>query len=88
MANLKYIYKAATLNTAENSLDELEVKWGDKYPLIIKSWRGKWPTLSAYFKYPDYVRTAIYTANFASSPKPKAASPMKTVYSSFFTRVC
>ncbi len=63
MADLKCVYKAATLNAAEAALDELETKWGDKYPMVIKSWRGKWTTLSAYFKYPDYVRTAIYTTN-------------------------
>ena len=63
MADLKCVYKAATLNAAETALDELEVKWGDKYPVVIKSWRSKWPTLSAYFKYPGYVRTAIYTTN-------------------------
>ncbi len=54
---------AATLNAAESALDELEVKWGDKYPMALKSWRSKWATLSVYFKYPDYVRTAIYTTN-------------------------
>jgi len=63
MADLKCVYKAATLNAAELALDELEAKWGDKYPMVIKSWRTKWPTLSNYFKYPDYVRTAIYTTN-------------------------
>lgn len=63
MADLKCVYKAATLNAAELALDELETKWGDKYPMVIKSWRSKWQTLSAYFKYPDYVRTAIYTTN-------------------------
>lgn len=63
MADLKCVYKAATLNAAEAALDELEAKWGDKYPMVIKSWRSKWTTLSAYFKYPDYVRTAIYTTN-------------------------
>lgn len=31
--------------------------------MVIKSWLSKWPTLSAYFKYSDYVRTAIYTTN-------------------------
>ncbi len=60
---LKCIYKAATLNAAEAALDELEAKWGDKYPMVVKSWRSKRLTLSAYFKYPDYVRTAIYTTN-------------------------
>lgn len=63
MADLKCVYKAATLNAAEIALDELAAKWDDKYPMVIKSWRSKWPTLSVYFKYPDYVRTAIYTTN-------------------------
>ena len=63
MADLKCVYKAATLNAAEIALDDLDAKWGEKYPMVIKSWRSKWPTLSNYFKYPDYVRTAIYTTN-------------------------
>lgn len=63
MADLKCVYKAATLSAAETALDELDTKWGEKYPVVIKSWRSKWQTMSAYFKYPDYVRTAIYTTN-------------------------
>jgi len=63
MADLKPVYKAATVGAAETALNELEIKWGDKYPMVINSWRSKWPTLSAYFKYPDYVRTVIYTTN-------------------------
>ena len=30
---------------------------------MIRSWQTKWDTLSTYFKYPDYVRKAIYTTN-------------------------
>ena len=63
MADLKPIYKAATLNAAELALDDLEAKWGEKYPMVVRSWREKWPTLSTYFKYPEYVRKAIYTTN-------------------------
>ena len=63
MTDLKCVYKAATLNAAETALEELEAKWGDKYPMVIQSWRSKWPTLSAYFKYPEYVRKAVYTTN-------------------------
>lgn len=63
MVDLKCVYKAATLNAAEMALDDLETKWGDRYPLVIKSWRSKWPILSTYFKYPEEIRKAIYTTN-------------------------
>lgn len=63
MADLKCVYKAATLSAAEQALDELEVKWGTQYPLVLNSWRSKWINLSVYFKYPEYVRKAIYTTN-------------------------
>lgn len=63
MADLKCVYKAATQNAAEQALDELEAKWGQQYPLVIKSWRSKWENLSAYFKYPEDVRKAMYTTN-------------------------
>lgn len=63
MADLKCVYKATNLDAAESALDELEAKWGDRYPMVIKSWRTKWDTLTPYFKYPDYVRKAIYTTN-------------------------
>jgi transposase-like protein len=61
--DLKNIYKAATLNAAEIALDELEAKWGEQYPIVIKSWRDKWPYLSTYFKYAEPIRKVIYTTN-------------------------
>ena len=63
MADLKPVYKAATKDAAEAALDELDAKWGKLYPIVIESWRRKWGNLSVYFKYPDYVRKAIYTTN-------------------------
>lgn len=63
MADLKCVYKATNLDAAESALNELEAKWGERYPMVIKSWRTKWDTLTTYFKYPDYVRKAIYTTN-------------------------
>ncbi|MCF8713136.1 IS256 family transposase, partial [Corynebacterium parakroppenstedtii] len=50
MADLKRVYKAASLELAENSLLELDEKWGKKYSLVLKSWQDKWESLSAYFK--------------------------------------
>lgn len=63
MADLKPVYRAATRQAAEAALDELEAKWGTLYPMVLQSWRRKWEYLSAYFKYPEYVRKAIYTTN-------------------------
>ena len=65
MTDLKCVYKAATLNAAETetALDELEEKWGVKYPVVITSWRNKWPTLTTCFQYPDYVQKVIYTTD-------------------------
>ena len=36
---------------------------GRQIPACHRFLRNKWPTLSAYFKYPDYVRKAVYTTN-------------------------
>jgi transposase-like protein len=63
LADLKRVYRAKSLGEAEAALDELESLWGEKYPIVIKSWRTKWEHLSAYFKYPEDIRRIIYTTN-------------------------
>lgn len=63
MVDLKRVYRATSLGEAEAALDELESLWGEKYPIVIKSWRTKWQHLSAYFKYPHDIRRIIYTTN-------------------------
>lgn len=62
MADLKRVYAAPTEETALFELDTFEEKWS-KYPKIAVSWKKNWPTLSTYFKYPQEVRTLIYTTN-------------------------
>jgi len=63
MADLKLVYGAPTLEAAEYALEEFRDKWGKKYPQILKSWDSNWTELSTYFKYPQEVRTLIYTTN-------------------------
>ena len=63
MKDLKPVYKAETKEAAERALDQLEEKWGDRYPVVIRSWRNKWPNLSLFFDYPADIRRAIYTTN-------------------------
>ncbi len=63
MKDLKLVYKASTKSKAEAELKNLEKKWGDKYPIVIKSWKTKWDQLSVFFKYPAPIRKIIYTTN-------------------------
>jgi transposase-like protein len=63
MADLKLVYKADTIELAEQNLDNLEEKWGKKYPVVLASWRKNWHKLSTYFKYTPEIRKLIYTTN-------------------------
>ena len=63
MTDLKKVYAAVDEPTALSELDAFEEKWGRKYPKIAQSWRSNWPNLATYFKYPQEVRTLIYTTN-------------------------
>ena len=63
LADLKLVYGAPTLDDAAYRLEELREKWGKRYPQILKSWDQNWAELSTYFKYPQEVRTLIYTTN-------------------------
>ena len=63
MADLKRVYQADTKEMAEQLLDELEKRWGAKYPVVISSWRNSWHKLYCYFKNAKDVRKLIYTTN-------------------------
>ena len=66
-ADLKQIYRAATVAQAEQALEEFEKNWDRKYPSISKSWRAHWPELITFLKYPGEIRKAIYTTNAIES---------------------
>lgn len=63
MSDLKLVYKAVNKDQAEVELVNLEIKWGKKYPLVIKSWNTNWYKLSTYFQYDVAIRKLIYTTN-------------------------
>jgi len=66
-ADLKAIYRAATVAEAEQSLEVFAQKWDRKYPSISKSWRTHWAELVTFMKYPTEIRKAIYTTNAIES---------------------
>jgi len=63
MADLKVVYGAVDEPAALDALDDFDTKWSSKYPKIALSWRTNWANLATYFKYPQEVRTLIYTTN-------------------------
>ena len=63
VADLKKIYKAATLEEAENALLEFAQRWRKQYPSCVKSWEDNWDVLSTFFEYPMEIRRIIYTTN-------------------------
>jgi transposase-like protein len=66
-ADLRTIYTAPTLEAAEQGLDAFEDKWGDQYPMVVRSWRANWANLTPFFDYPPDLRKVIYTTNAIES---------------------
>ena len=64
---LKTVYSASTEQAALESLNLLEENWSKKYTLALKSWRQNWNNLATFFKYPEEIRTIIYTTNAVES---------------------
>jgi putative transposase len=63
MKDLKMVYQAPNKSTAEFELENLAMKWGEKYPIVLKSWNQNWDKLTTYFAYDEQIRKLIYTTN-------------------------
>ena len=63
IADLKKIYKAVTLDEAEENLLAFGERWRKQYPSCVKSWEDNWEVLSTFFEYPLEIRKIIYTTN-------------------------
>lgn len=63
MSDLKPVYRADTLDLAGLRMDELQDKWGEKYPVVIDSCRRNWDRLTTYFRYDKSIRKLICTTN-------------------------
>ena len=65
--DLKTIYHAPTEKDAQEQLDVVMDKWGEKYPHAMRSWYDNWDCISPIFKFSDTVRKVIYTTNAIES---------------------
>jgi putative transposase len=66
-ADLKQIYRAATVDEAEMKLSEFAGQWDGKYPTISRMWRRHWERIIPFFEYPPEIRRVIYTTNAVES---------------------
>ena len=87
--DLKSVYTALNEEDAQVALTEFNDIWGKKYPNITVSWTNHWNELATFFKYPQSVRTLIYTTNPIESlnatikRKTKSKGSFPTVESAF-----
>lgn len=67
VAQLKTIYQAPTEALALEALNQFEMDWKDKYPLIAEQWHRHWTHINTMFNYSDEIRRVIYTTNAIES---------------------
>jgi transposase-like protein len=77
-ADLKAIYRAATLAEAETALEEFAEKWDDKYPAVSQIWLRHWENIIPLFDYPMEIRRIIYTTNPIESVNRSLRKVIKT----------
>lgn len=66
-ADLKTIYHAQSEEKALTALEKVTLKWSEKYPNSMKSWKQNWDAISPIFKFSSEVRKVIYTTNAIES---------------------
>lgn len=77
-ADLKSIYKAATVEEAESALDAFGEKWDALYPAISALWVRHWENIIPFFDYPEDIRRVIYTTNAIESLNRSLRKVIKT----------
>ena len=77
-AELKPIYTADTEQAAEAALDTFEERYGERYPMIVTSWRSNWERVIPFLAFPREIRKAIYTTNVIESLNSMLRRAIKT----------
>jgi putative transposase len=65
--DLKFIYRAASLEEAEQKFGDFARQWDGRYPSISALWRRNWLDVIRFFQFPPEIRTIIYTTNAIES---------------------
>ena len=65
--DLRPIYTAVTAAAAAAAVDDLEAKWGARYPAIIRLWRAAWAEFIPFLDYDLEIRKVICSTNAIES---------------------
>jgi putative transposase len=76
--DLKLVYRAATVEEADQRLCEFEQRWDAKYSSIGKMWRRNWAGIVPFFAFPAEIRRAVYTTNIVESLNMSLRKVIKT----------
>jgi putative transposase len=61
--DLKLIYTATDVDSAQAALEAFEEKWGQRFPPIVQAWREAWEYVIPFLAFEPDVRRVIYTTN-------------------------
>ena len=61
--DLRPIYTAVDADAAAEALTEFDRIWGERYPMIAKTWRDTWEHVIPFLAFPTDVRRVVYTTN-------------------------
>jgi transposase-like protein len=65
--DLKPIYQAVNAAEAAQALDQLEDKWGTRYPAMLRLWRNAWSEFIPFLDYDLEIRRVICSTNAIES---------------------
>src|SRR5512142_412860 len=65
--DIKPIYTAPSADAAAAALGDLEEKWGDTYPAMIRLWRNAWNEFIPFLGYDTEIRKVICSTNAIES---------------------
>ena len=65
--DLKPIYTAPNADAAAAALNNLDEKWGDQHPAMVRLWRNAWEEFIPFLDYDVEIRTMICSTNAIES---------------------
>lgn len=77
-ADLKPIYTAENAEAAAVALEAFDERWGERYPMITRSWRERWDQIIPFLSLPADLRRLVYTTNTIENLNRQIRKAIKT----------